>query len=298
MRTNEPEAFSRRSLPRYGTDDVPSWAGAPPPPTEPALPPIRGAHPPDSAALPTRNGSATRPSRALIPTSTDAHRAVQAGSAPGERGIAPLADAEKPGATAGAPMIIPGDGKPSALRPIAQRQYPRSRATHIAIIAVAACLILAALFAVSPLTAGATGNTGNFLASANVWSVPTALPTATPVPHPPSTSGNGSGGGNGAGYNPGQIAIMDDIRAVFGPAYAQGALNIARCESGYDPNAWNGIAILGSHASGVFQILYPITWNGTSERAHSPYEYHPNILAAHEIFVRDGNSWREWACHS
>lgn len=296
MRTNEPEAFSRRSLPRYGTDDAPSWAGEPPPPTEPALPPIRGTYKPDSAPLPPRNGTAVRPSRSLVSSSNGAPRDVLAGSEPFERGIAPLADSEKSGETLGAPMIIPGNGKLSALRPIARRKYPRSRATHLAIIAVAACLILAALFAVSPLTAGATGNNGNFLASANLWAVPTDLPTATPVPRPSSTSGGGGGGG--AGYNPGQTAIMNDIRAVFGPAYAQGALNIARCESGYDPNAWNRIAIMGSHASGVFQILYPITWDGTSQRAHSPYEYHPNILAAHEIFVRDGYSWREWACHS
>ena len=95
--------------------------------------------------------------------------------------------------------------------------------------------------------------------------------------------------------NPGQQAIIDKITAVFG-AYAPGAINIARCESGFDPNARNVIAIGGSHASGVFQILYPSTWNGTSYKSYSPYDADANIHAAYEIFRRDGYSWREWAC--
>ena len=112
--------------------------------------------------------------------------------------------------------------------------------------------------------------------------VPT--PTATPKPKVPAP-----------GVNPGQQAIIDKITAVFG-SYAPGAINIARCESGFDPNARNVIAIGGSHASGVFQILYPSTWNGTSYKSYSPYDADANIHAAYEIFHRDGNSWREWAC--
>ena len=85
------------------------------------------------------------------------------------------------------------------------------------------------------------------------------------------------------------------IQQVFGP-YAQGALNVANCESGLNPNAYNPTSNGGSHAAGVFQILYPSTWMGTPEAASSPYNAMANIQAAHWIFVRDGYSWREWSC--
>jgi hypothetical protein len=34
----------------------------------------------------------------------------------------------------------------------------------------------------------------------------------------------------------------------------------------------------------------------TSEASSSPYNAQANILAAHEIFVRDGYNWHEWSC--
>jgi hypothetical protein len=49
------------------------------------------------------------------------------------------------------------------------------------------------------------------------------------------------------------------------------------------------------HAEGVFQIL-PATWAGTSQAGQSEFNAYANILAAHEIFVRDGYSFREWVC--
>jgi len=85
------------------------------------------------------------------------------------------------------------------------------------------------------------------------------------------------------------------IDQVFGP-YAAAAMNVAMCESGLNPGATNPISIAGSHAAGVFQILYPSTWDGTSEAASSPYDAWSNIVAAYEIFARDGYSWREWTC--
>jgi LysM repeat protein len=94
-------------------------------------------------------------------------------------------------------------------------------------------------------------------------------------------------------YSGGSVTSM--IEQVFGP-YASGALHVASCESGLNPDATNPISIGGSHAAGVFQILYPSTWDGTSEAASSPYNAMSNILAAHDIFVRDGYSWREWVC--
>jgi hypothetical protein len=52
------------------------------------------------------------------------------------------------------------------------------------------------------------------------------------------------------------------IYQVFGP-YGAAAVRVATCESGLNPSAYNPISIGGSHAEGVFQILYPSTWAGT-----------------------------------
>lgn len=119
-----------------------------------------------------------------------------------------------------------------------------------------------------------------------VQTIPTPAPTnppptpTSPTP-PPVPSGQGS------------VATM--INQIFGP-YAAGALQVAKCESGLNPGAYNPVSNGGSHAVGVFQILYPSTWMNTSEASSSPYNAQANILAAHEIFVRDGYSWREWSC--
>jgi hypothetical protein len=159
----------------------------------------------------------------------------------------------------------------------------RSRSARVTLWTVAAVATFVFLMSATPLgQAGPLG--GSFQAYAQ--SVPWAQPTATPKPPPPPPA---------RGVNPGQQAIIDKITSVFG-SYAPGAINIARCESDFDPNARNVVAIGGSHASGVFQILYPSTWNGTSYASYSPFDADANIRAAHEIFIRDGYSWREWAC--
>jgi hypothetical protein len=90
--------------------------------------------------------------------------------------------------------------------------------------------------------------------------------------------------------------ITSMIYQVFGPYGAQ-AVRIATCESTLNPNATNSQYIGNSRAAGLFQILYPSTWYGTSQAARSPYDAYANTVAAHEIFVRDGYSWREWECH-
>jgi|SRR5579884_1537118 len=84
-------------------------------------------------------------------------------------------------------------------------------------------------------------------------------------------------------------SIESMIDSVFG-SYGPGAINVARCESGLNPNAYNP-----SGAAGLFQIM-PGTWATTSEAGQSPFNAAANIAAAHEIFVRDGYSWREWTC--
>ena len=91
------------------------------------------------------------------------------------------------------------------------------------------------------------------------------------------------------------ISLM--ISSVFGP-YSGQALKIAQCESGLNPNAVNQTSVNGSNAMGVFQILYPSTWNSTSQAGNNPKDAMSNIKAAYEIFKRDGYSWREWACAS
>ena len=96
------------------------------------------------------------------------------------------------------------------------------------------------------------------------------------------------------GANASDITGM--IYQVFGPYGAQ-AVRIATCESSLNPNATNSQYIGNSRAAGLFQILYPSTWYGTSQAARSPYDAYANTVAAHEIFVRDGYSWREWECH-
>jgi LysM repeat protein len=101
--------------------------------------------------------------------------------------------------------------------------------------------------------------------------------------------------GSQPAVNLGQVGVTSLIAQIFGP-YAQQALRVATCESSLNPAAYNPIAVDGSHASGLFQILSPSTWSSTSQAALSPYNALANTLAAHEIFVRDGNSWREWVC--
>ncbi len=98
-----------------------------------------------------------------------------------------------------------------------------------------------------------------------------------------------------ASLAPDAPSISNMIGQVFGP-YAGAAQHVAMCESSLNPGATNSEPIGGSHAAGVFQILYPSTWSTTSQAANSPYDAYANIVAAHEIFVRDGYSWREWVC--
>ena len=114
--------------------------------------------------------------------------------------------------------------------------------------------------------------------------VTATVPTPTPVPTQPVATPPPGGG-----------SIVSMIDQVFG-ADAPTAVQIATCESGLNPNAYNPTSIGGSHAAGLFQILYPSTWYTTPEAGLSPYDAMANIQAAHSIFVRDGYSWREWTC--
>lgn len=169
-----------------------------------------------------------------------------------------------------------------------RRQGPRPFIVQFLVAMVTVMTLFAVLTLASPLGKSlAFSNSFQAYANAMPW-IPTPTPTPKPTPAPQFY-------GQQPGVNPGQQVIINTINAVFGP-YAGGALNIARCESGYDPNAYNSYPVAGSHAEGVFQILYPSTWSGTSYVRYSPYDYNANIRAAYEIFHNDGNSWREWEC--
>jgi hypothetical protein len=169
-----------------------------------------------------------------------------------------------------------------------RRQRPRPFIIQFLVAMVTVMTLFAVLTLASPLGKGmAFSNSFQAYANAMPW-IPTPTPTPKPTPVPQFY-------GQQRGVNPGQTVVINTIKSVFG-VYAAGALNIARCESGYDPNAYNSYPVGGSHAEGVFQILYPSTWSGTSYARYSPYDYNANIRAAYEIFHNDGNSWREWEC--
>jgi len=192
------------------------------------------------------------------------------------------------GEDAAAPLLIRGASRaPAPWQPIVppRRNGRRSFITQFVIAMISAAVLLTTLTLASPL-GRITGISDSFQAYANAVPIP-PTPTPTPKPKPQYSPPTGS--------NPGQQVIINDIVAVFG-SYSSGALAVARCESGYDPNARNPYAIGNSHAEGVFQILYPSTWDGTSYHSYSPYNYDANIHAAHEIFARDGYTWREWQC--
>ncbi len=120
--------------------------------------------------------------------------------------------------------------------------------------------------------------------STNTTTNSSAPSTTSQQPAPVTSAPVASGG-----------SVVSMIDSVFGP-YAGEALSVASCESGYNPGAYNPISVGGSHAEGVFQILYPSTWDGTSYAGSSPYNASANINAAYQIFARDGYSWREWVC--
>ncbi|MBA3825228.1 MAG: hypothetical protein H0X24_15185 [Ktedonobacterales bacterium] len=185
------------------------------------------------------------------------------------------------------PMIITGNGHVSHLRPSLGGGHRRSRTMRLSLAAVLAGLLLVSLFVVTPLTVGASGRSGSFLANVGLAALPSATPTVTPTPDPYF--------GNHRVPDPGKAVIVAKVRAVFGP-YSDAALRIVACESQFNTNNYNPISILGSHAEGIFQILYPSTWYGTAYRNYSPYDWNYNIPAAYQIFKSDGYTWREWEC--
>jgi Transglycosylase SLT domain len=106
---------------------------------------------------------------------------------------------------------------------------------------------------------------------------------AQPAPAaPPAPAAAPSGGGS----------IQDIILNAFAPLGAgaqQWALRIAKCESGYNPNAVNR----SSGASGLFQFL-PSTWAALPWRASSPFDPVANAQAAAYYYQHSGPG--PWVC--
>jgi hypothetical protein len=243
-------------------------------PTAPTAPGATVSAPPTASVSQTDG--------AMIPTAPP-----DPGQAPAKTQTRKPATAKRPTVLAPLPVVISGArASPGQKAPRRSTLFggPRSRTARLTLWTVAGVAVVIFLLGATPLgQASPVGAAFQAYAQSVPWIAP---PTATPKPVPQKPA---------PGVNPGQQAIINKITAVFGP-YAPGAINVARCESDFDPNAWNSIAIGGSHASGVFQILYPTTWIGTSYARSSPYDADANIRAAYEIFRRDGYSWREWAC--
>jgi hypothetical protein len=155
---------------------------------------------------------------------------------------------------------------------------------------VAQWLVALAVVAAAVLALGAANrDSGPAGDAVRLWESHAGFKVVPPNVTPP---------GGWQAYDAGKRAIIEQVALEFGPGSqtAQDAVNVAWCESDFNPQARNSVAIGGSHAEGVFQILWPGTWNTTSQAAHSPFDVDANILAAHELWSRDGQSWVEWSC--
>lgn len=110
----------------------------------------------------------------------------------------------------------------------------------------------------------------------------TSTPTPTPLPSPKIDT-------------PEKEDIVKYIRQVFGK-HSDKALLLLTCEnSDIDPNAKNtaGNSPAGSTDWGVFQI------NDYWQEIYNPAfltDYKINTLVAHNIFTRDGESFKLWTC--
>jgi transglycosylase-like protein with SLT domain len=108
-----------------------------------------------------------------------------------------------------------------------------------------------------------------------------AQPAPAPA-GPPAPAAAPSGGGS----------IQDIILNAFAPLGAgaqQWALRIAKCESGYNPNAVNR----SSGASGLFQFL-PSTWAALPWHGSSPFDPVANAQAAAYYYQHSGPG--PWVC--
>jgi soluble lytic murein transglycosylase-like protein len=83
--------------------------------------------------------------------------------------------------------------------------------------------------------------------------------------------------------------IILDAFAPLGAGAQQWALRVAKCESGYNPNAVNR----GSGASGLFQFM-PATWASMPQHGQSVFNPVANAQAAAVLYARSGPN--QWSC--
>jgi hypothetical protein len=107
---------------------------------------------------------------------------------------------------------------------------------------------------------------------------PAPAPAPAPAPPPPPSAGGGS-----------IQQIILDAFAPLGAGAQQWALRVAKCESGYNPNAVNR----GSGASGLFQFL-PSTWASMPQHTQSVFNPVANAQAAAVLYQRSGPN--QWSC--
>ena len=90
----------------------------------------------------------------------------------------------------------------------------------------------------------------------------------------------------------GPAAIIADIEKAFAPqgqAAVNWGLRVAKCESGYNPNAVNPY----SGTEGLFQFM-PSTWRSTPYGRHNVFDPWYNSLGAAWLYQRDGPG--QWQC--
>jgi soluble lytic murein transglycosylase-like protein len=104
---------------------------------------------------------------------------------------------------------------------------------------------------------------------------------AAPAPAAPPAAPVAAGGSI-------QQMILDAF-APLGPGAQQWALRVAKCESGYNPNAVNR----GSGASGLFQFM-PATWASMPQHNQSVFNPLANAQAAAVLYARSGPG--QWSC--
>ena len=107
---------------------------------------------------------------------------------------------------------------------------------------------------------------------------PAPAPAPAPAPPPPPSAGGGS-----------IQQIILDAFAPLGAGAQQWALRVAKCESGYNPNAVNR----GSGASGLFQFM-PSTWRSMPQGGQSVFNPVANAQAAAVLYQRSGPN--QWSC--
>jgi soluble lytic murein transglycosylase-like protein len=107
------------------------------------------------------------------------------------------------------------------------------------------------------------------------------LQVAAPVPAAPAAAPSAPAGSI-------QQIILDAF-APLGAGGQQWALRVAKCESGYNPNAVNR----GSGASGLFQFM-PSTWASMPQHNQSVFNPVANAQAAAVLYQRSGPN--QWSC--